>query len=183
MASLIKQFTFVADTQINPSQVNANFDDLVTFCNQQVVHKDGTVAMTGPLVLPASNPTTDNQAARKAYVDSSAGAASTAATNAQNTANTASTNANTALDRVPNKVRWGTAGGTTNGAGDIAFAHGLGGTPSSVVLTPLNATADMDWHVVVENRDPTNVNVRVHNTNNGAAMAGASINFCWFAAI
>ncbi len=49
--------------------LDVNFNDLVTFLNANVVHKDASIAMTGILTLPGSDPTTANQAARKAYVD------------------------------------------------------------------------------------------------------------------
>jgi hypothetical protein len=50
-------------------EVDINFADLTTYLNTEVVTRDAAIAMTGILTLPASNPTTDNQAARKAYVD------------------------------------------------------------------------------------------------------------------
>lgn len=48
--------------------VDQNFTDLVNFANTNVVHKDGSVAMTGALTLPGS-PSTALQAASKGYVD------------------------------------------------------------------------------------------------------------------
>jgi hypothetical protein len=50
-------------------EVGTNFTDLVSFLNTHVVHKDGSVTMTGALSLPSSDPSTDNHAARKVYVD------------------------------------------------------------------------------------------------------------------
>lgn len=183
MPTLIKQFTFVADTNIAPNQVNANFDDIVSFINNNLIHKDGTRAMEAHLSLLAANPVSDNQAARKAYVDSQVASASGSATNAQNAANAAQGSANTALDRVPNKIRWGFVSGTTNGAGDIAFAHGLGGNPAAVVLTNNNSSPTMGWFLSVQNKDGTNVNVRMYNSTNGNAMGGAGVSFFWFAGL
>lgn len=54
------------------TQLATNFTDLVNFCNQQVVHKDGSVSMTGLLTLHAADPSTANHAARKSYVDATA---------------------------------------------------------------------------------------------------------------
>ena len=178
MATLIKQFSFVAATTIQPNQVNANFDDIYSFINNELIHKDGSRAMTAHLELVASDPASANQAARKAYVDAQIG---TRATN--DAVTTAQNSANTALDRVPNKVRWGQVSGVTNGAGDIFFAHGLGGTPSSVVITAASTGATNVWKGVVENRDGVNVNLRVYNTTNGAALPGTGVTFFWFAAL
>lgn len=187
MPTLIKQFTFVADTNIAPNQVNANFDDIVAFVNNNLIHKDGTRAMEAHLSLLAADPTTDNQAARKIYVDNKASAAQTAATGVANTAQTAANNAqssaNTALDRVPNKIRWGVvSGAATNAAGDIVFAHTLGSNPVSVVLTPFSSGVTVAWHPVVENKDGANVNVRIYRTDVGGVFANTGgFSFFWFA--
>lgn len=69
MATASKTYTFVAGTTAEASKVNQNFDDLVGFLNNSVVHADGSVAFSGIPSLPGTNPTADNQAARKAYVD------------------------------------------------------------------------------------------------------------------
>lgn len=69
MATASVTHAFANATTADATQVNTNFTDLTTFLNTNVVHKDGAVAMTGQLSLPASNPSTDNQAARKYYVD------------------------------------------------------------------------------------------------------------------
>lgn len=183
MPTLIKQFHFVASTNIEPNQVNANFDDIVSFVNNNVVHTDGTRAMTAHLSLVASDPSTDNQAARKAYVDSKTATVQASATAAQNTANTANATANAVADRVQNRIRWGTATGITNGAGDLAFPHGLGATPGSVVVTPITTGASANWRLTIENKDSNNVNIRAYNTTNGAALGGIGVSMHWFAAI
>jgi hypothetical protein len=69
MATASVTNTFVALTTAEAAKVNTNFTDLVSFLNTNVVHKDGSVTMTGQLTLPGSDPSTSNQAARKAYVD------------------------------------------------------------------------------------------------------------------
>lgn len=69
MATLNKSYTFVADTLARAEQVNQNFDEIVAFLNSQVLHVDGSKAMEGQITLPPSDPTTNNQATRKAYVD------------------------------------------------------------------------------------------------------------------
>lgn len=69
MATAAVTYSFVDSTPAEAAEVNEDFQDLVDFLNGSVVHKDGSVTMTGALVLPASDPVSDNQAARKAYVD------------------------------------------------------------------------------------------------------------------
>lgn len=69
MATSSVSYSFVNGTTGDGTQVNQNFTDLVNFLNNQVVHKDGSTTMTGALTLPASDPVSANQAARKAYVD------------------------------------------------------------------------------------------------------------------
>lgn len=69
MAALTKQYTFAAATTIESAKVNTNFDDIVAHINGSLVHKDGSVTMTGALTLPASDPASDNVASRKAYSD------------------------------------------------------------------------------------------------------------------
>lgn len=74
MATANVSYTFVNATTADATQVNQNFTDLVNFLNTSVVQKDGSITMTGALALPASDPVSSDQAARKAYVDSKAAA-------------------------------------------------------------------------------------------------------------
>lgn len=69
MATASVTNNFAAGTPAVADEVDVNFADLVTFLNAETVHKDGSIAMTGILALPGSDPTTANQATRKAYVD------------------------------------------------------------------------------------------------------------------
>lgn len=73
MSTFTKPNDFTAGTTIDAEEVDANFDSIFTAMNDDLVHLDGTTAMTGLLVLPGSDPTSDNQATRKAYVDAKAG--------------------------------------------------------------------------------------------------------------
>jgi hypothetical protein len=52
MATCTVTYSFVNTTTADGPQVSQNFTDLTTFINGSVVHKDGTVAMTGLLTLP-----------------------------------------------------------------------------------------------------------------------------------
>jgi hypothetical protein len=69
VATASKTYSFTASTTAVASQVNTNFDDLVDFLNQEVIHKDASVAFTGVPSGPATDPSTANQLTRKAYVD------------------------------------------------------------------------------------------------------------------
>jgi hypothetical protein len=62
-------YTFTALTKAQAAQVNQNFTNLTTFLNTDVVHVDGSKSMTGALTLPNSDPSNNNHAARKKYVD------------------------------------------------------------------------------------------------------------------
>lgn len=69
MATLSKRYSFASGTDAVAAEVNTNFDDIISFCNNSVAHLDGSKAFTGIPSLPASDPTSDNQAVRKKYVD------------------------------------------------------------------------------------------------------------------
>jgi microcystin-dependent protein len=53
------------------NEVQTNFDALLAWVMDNLIQKDGTVAMTGPLVLAPGDPASPSQAANKAYVDKS----------------------------------------------------------------------------------------------------------------
>ena len=68
MSVIARLYNFVNATNSDADAVDAEFDQILSHINTQLVHKDGTVAMTGALVLPG-NPTLALQAAPKQYVD------------------------------------------------------------------------------------------------------------------
>lgn len=68
-ASVPYSFTNGTGQNADATQVNANYQALVDFLNNYVIQKDGSVSFTGIPTLPASDPTTANQAVRKSYVD------------------------------------------------------------------------------------------------------------------
>lgn len=51
MATASVTYNFTNGTTADGPQVSQNFTDLLTFLNASVVHKDGTIAMTGALFL------------------------------------------------------------------------------------------------------------------------------------
>lgn len=55
MATASVTNTFVTDATILAAAHNTNFSDLVTFLNTSVVHRDGALAMTGPLNMGNQN--------------------------------------------------------------------------------------------------------------------------------
>lgn len=61
--------TLVNGDPNDASEVNTNFSDLVSFINTNAIQKDASVAFTAVPTGPASDPSSDNQLARKAYVD------------------------------------------------------------------------------------------------------------------
>lgn len=71
MATVSIPYTFTNGSQnADATQVNANFSALATFLNTEAIQRDASVAFTQIPLLPATSPTLDNHATRKAYVDS-----------------------------------------------------------------------------------------------------------------
>jgi hypothetical protein len=66
-------YSFAPNTTILSAQVNTNFEDIVDFLNNSVMHRDAAVAFTNVPSGPASDPSSDNQLTRKAYVDALVG--------------------------------------------------------------------------------------------------------------
>lgn len=69
MATVPSMNAFTNGTTISSVDVNENFDNLAAFAQDETVHKDGSVAFTGLVSGPATNPSGDNHLTRKAYVD------------------------------------------------------------------------------------------------------------------
>lgn len=60
----------INDTPADATDVEWNFNTIEQHIRNELVHRDGTVAMTGPIALPA-DPTNPMEAATKQYVDNS----------------------------------------------------------------------------------------------------------------
>lgn len=69
MATASVNYVFANGTNADGTQVNANFNSLLTFLNGEVVHRDASIAFTAIPTLPATDPVNDNDAVRKRYVD------------------------------------------------------------------------------------------------------------------
>jgi hypothetical protein len=69
MATASVTYALANGTTADATQVSTNFTDLVNFLNTNVVHKDGSVSMSGLLTLHSADPSSSNHATRKSYVD------------------------------------------------------------------------------------------------------------------
>lgn len=75
MALSSVSYVFVTATAAEADQVNQNFTDLVDFLNNNVLHKDGSKALTGNLdlgsqrIINVNTPDAATDAANKAYAD------------------------------------------------------------------------------------------------------------------
>ena len=70
MATCAVSFTNLVNGDVADAvEINTNYDDIVDFFNASVLHRDGTKAMTALLELSSDNPTENNEAVRKAYMD------------------------------------------------------------------------------------------------------------------
>jgi len=94
MTAVSKTYTFVPGTPIESDQANQNFDDLVNYTNSEVIVRDASKAFTAIPSGPATDPTSDNQFARKKYVDDKDATITTSVTNLTTTV----TNNKTAQD-------------------------------------------------------------------------------------
>ncbi len=65
MATAAVTYTFTSGTTIVSNEVDQNNADLVTFLNDQTVHKDGSKVMTGALTLPTAEPSGSDVAVRR----------------------------------------------------------------------------------------------------------------------
>lgn len=71
MATLAVTYpNFINGQNADADQVNQNFEDIVTFSNNEVIQRDASVAFTGVPVLPTDAPTLGTHATSKTYVDS-----------------------------------------------------------------------------------------------------------------
>ena len=70
MATASVTYSFSGGGNAAASAVNQDFSDVVTFLNNSVLHVDGSKQLTGQLsLLSGTDPTADDHAARKKYVD------------------------------------------------------------------------------------------------------------------
>lgn len=68
MTSLNVPNSITNGTVADATDVQQNFDAIESHVNAEVINRDGSIAMTGELLLP-SNPTSNLAASTKAYVD------------------------------------------------------------------------------------------------------------------
>jgi hypothetical protein len=148
--TLSKTYTFVVDTDIEPSEVNQNFDEIVEYINDEMPLLSGA-SFTGAVGLPATDPVSDNHAARKAYVDSKT------------------------------RISGGSATGTTDSNGQIGFNHSLGYEPAMFLANlNLGANvAQSAYYVMPFDITPTQLHVRVYARSTGLAVAAQNFTVYW----
>lgn len=83
-------YTFINGQSADASEVNQNYDDLVSWINTNAVHLDGSKAFTAAPTY-AADPTTNNQLCRKYYVDNKTWAAANIQSGAVTTAKLSTT--------------------------------------------------------------------------------------------
>lgn len=178
MATLTKAYTFVGGTTIEESEVNTNFDDIVSFCNNSLVHLDGTKTMTGALTLSGSDPASDNVAARKAYVDKFAKMANATLNPVVGSTLNPQTTRGVFIQAGSNVV-------TTSGSGgfSISYPSAFASRVISVVGVPGDqvATAPVEISAIHANQTLSQFNGIIRYTTTGAAVAGGSIRINWIA--
>jgi hypothetical protein len=160
MAAFSIRFTFSPNTTISSAEVNTNFAELKDFVNGQIVHRDGSTALTGLLLGPAQNPTNDNHLVRKAYVDWMIG-----------------TRLSTAA-----RPRGATVYGRTNSSGYLTFDHGIGSKPVSVVASPRFPETGMAilCSVLVTTWNTSTITIRCLSATN-APLANLDVAASWIA--
>ena len=140
MSAVAKTYTFVPGTDIESSEVNQNFDDLVGYTNAEVIVRDGSKAFTAIPTGPATNPTSANQFARKQYVDDRE-----AVVTAVTTTHTTDLTKRPTINNNATNVRMISAAtsGTTDANGDlyVAFPAGHLTTCTNVVAMSANINA------------------------------------------
>lgn len=193
MSTLVKTTTFVDGPGhfILSAEVNQNFDEIITFLNNLVVHTDGSKVFTGIPTGPAADPTSDNQFARKAYVDaatSGVGSAVAVETAARIAAVNGEAAARVAQDAVVtsnaqnyaaagdaalnSRMTGGRASFSCDGNGDfvITFTRTLSGAGTPGVTVTDGSGASLNYSVY--GSTATTATVRVFNPATGLALPG-----------
>lgn len=141
---------FTAGTPSVADDVDANFAAVVTWINANAVHLDASKAFTSVPSGPATDPTSDNQLARKLYVDNKV-AAGPRGVMARNSATSATANAGTtgvlsapAFTAVAGRryrITISAYGATIVGAGTTEWQIRRGGGAVTVGAAYVGATA------------------------------------------
>lgn len=157
MATPAVTYTFAANTLIQASQANTNFQDIIGFLTNEVVQKDASVAFTVTPTGPAADPTGDNQFTRKAYVD------------------------DTLLGGF--KLKAGAGSGTTDASGYLVYTHGLTFTPTAVLVTPKSPISGTTIFMaaICDSFGATTFRLRCFDNEGGTALASTAITFSWLA--
>ena len=147
MSAVSKTYTFVPGTDIESAETNQNFDDLVDYINGEVIVRDASMAFTAIPSGPATDPVSDNQLARKKYVDDIAAVVAGTVTALTSTVNGQTTditkrptvNASTAGVKI---VSYSVVVTTNaNGDGTVSFPAGSFTTCNNVIAVSGSMTA------------------------------------------
>lgn len=158
MASLTKPYNFSAGGYAVAAQVNADFDTLYSWVNQNAIWSDASVAFTGLPTGPDTDPTAPNHLARKAYVDS------------------------TVNGRMPfgGKMCAGTVAGTTNAQGYLTITFPITFVVGPVVVASIG---DDIGDFVVTPYGPTTTGFGTHVYSvSGASLANTAVRINYVAA-
>jgi len=143
--------TLANGNTVDADELNENFTDLVDFLDDEVVHVDATKAFTGIPTLPASDPTTANQATRKSYVDALNTAQTAALATHHDAASTdhddryfteAEITARVAT-LIGNTSSTGTAAKVAIGASNVTFSGNPASAASATITTGLTAISNI----------------------------------------
>jgi hypothetical protein len=79
-----------------------------------------------------------------------------------------------------NKWNWGSESVTTGASGNASFPHGLGTTPTAVLVTFYNPGENINNTIVVRDVNATNISVHIKTASSGAIFTGTRVLY-WFA--
>lgn len=189
MSTITKRYDFSAGTNAASSEVNVNFDDIIAFLNNNVLHVDGSKAMTGLLTLKAASPTSDNHAARKKYVDDELETHESAAVphgrfaKWNGSASSPIVGSGGPSTSQTLRMTGGYNAGNTDGSGDIqinftpAFSNGVIAVSATLVGDFAN---QLNSHCQVRGVSKTGMKVRVYD-GDGASHTSDPVKVTWTA--
>lgn len=82
-------------------------------------------------------------------------------------------------DAYPYKMRRGHTSGTTDASGDLTITHGLGATPTAVVVS--NGLNNANHALTAHTFTSTTFKVRIRQANTAAALATVATTIDWVA--
>lgn len=150
-----KPYTFTDATAAVADEVNANFDEIFDWANQDAMDRAASAAFTQIPSGPATDPTGANQFTRKAYVDA----------------------------RVTQRFKAGFKSGTTDASGYMTVTHSAGWTPLGVVVTGSTPSSgqNIPCAVVADLFTGTTFRVRFVAVDASQDLTSVAVTFSWIA--